>query len=251
MKLLSSGSLFCLLAAFAAQLNGQSAAINAPKTIICDESAGCAHRFIDGVKYKTITTDSLAVTVSLEANTKYARADVIISNRTQKAFDVFPEHFILSETTPKTKDLAYVPFGKILKSDARRASWANAANAFGAGMATQQVSTQTTTNGSVNANGSDGSSAYGTYNGTSTSTTTVPNYAAQAQARENIQRRREALAEESQRLSQTTLKDNSVLPAQTVGGNVYFEFEKKAQVVTLSIPIDGTTYEFPFTMMKR
>jgi hypothetical protein len=118
-------------------------------------------------------------------------------------------------------------------------------------MATQQVTTQTSSNGNVSATGSDGSYANGTYNGTSTSTTSVPNYAAQAQARENIRMRREAIAEERIRLSQTALKDNSVQPQTTVGGYVYFQFAKKVESVHLIIPIGETDYEFPFTMIHK
>jgi hypothetical protein len=118
-------------------------------------------------------------------------------------------------------------------------------------MASQQVTTQTNSNGTVSATSSDGTYANGTYNGTSTSTTTVPNYAAQAQARENIQRRRQALAAEAQALSQTSLRANSVQPGQTISGLVYFEWDKKVESFRILIPINGIIYEVPFTMQKH
>jgi hypothetical protein len=221
------------------------------KIIICDESSGCTHEYVDGSKYKILTTDQIVLTVSLAGNAKYARVNVMILNKSNTPVDVLPEQFSIEEITPKEKTLSYVPFGKIVKSDARRAGWANAINAFGAGMARQQATTQTASTGTVNATSSDGTYTNGTYNGTSTSTTSVPDYAAQARAQENIRRRREAIAAESQTLSQTSLKANSVLPNQTVGGFVYFDFNKKVEKVNMLIPINGITYEIPFTMIRH
>jgi hypothetical protein len=229
----------------------QETAPNSPTHYVCNEDAGCAHQYIDGVKYKILTTDRTVITVALSGNAKFARALIRVTNKSAMPIDVLPDHFILSETKPKEREFEYVPYQKIVQADNRRAGWANAVNAFGAGMATQQVTTQTTSNGTVNATGSDGTYANGTYNGTSTSTTSVPNYAAQAQARENIRRRREAIAEEAQSLSQSSLQANSLLSGQTISGSVYFKFDKKVEDVILTLLIDHVSYDFPFTMMKK
>jgi hypothetical protein len=222
-----------------------------PTHYICTEETGCSHQYIDGLKYKIITTDQAIVTVALGGNAKYARVLVRVTNLSTTPIDVLPDRFALVETKPKQKTLAYVPYQKIIQADNRRAGWANAINAFGAGMATQQVSTQTNTNGTVNAYGSDGTYANANYNGTSTSTTSVPNYAAQAQARENIRRRREAIAEEAQSLSQSSLLANSLAGGQSISGSVYFQFDKKVEEAVLTLMIDHVTYEFPFTMTKH
>jgi hypothetical protein len=189
--------------------------------------------------------------VALGGNAKYARVLIRVTNLSTTPIDVLPDRFTLIETKPKQKTLAYVSYQKIIQADNRRAGWANAINAFGAGMATQQVTTQTNTNGTVNAYGSDGTYANANYNGTSTSTTSVPNYAAQAQARENIRRRREAIAEEAQSLSQSSLLANSLAGGQSISGSVYFQFDKKVEEAVLTLMIDHVTYEFPFTMTKH
>jgi hypothetical protein len=243
--------LICLIAIAtmcASPTCAQQPAIPSPKTVVCDESVGCTHQYIDGYKYKILTTDKLTLSVSLGANAKYARVSVTVLNKSTAPIDVLPERFSIDETKPKERIFSYVPFEKIVKSDARRAGWANAINAFGAGMATQQATTQTSTNGTINATNSDGTYSNGTYNGTTTSTTSVPDYAAQAHAQENIRRRREGIAAESDSLSKLSLKANSVLPNQTVSGFAFFDFDKKAQNITVVIPIDGITYQIPFQM---
>ena len=238
-------------ASLACSSEAQEVAATSPTHYLCNEDAGCTHQYIDGLKYKIITTDQTVITVALSANAKYARALIRVTNKSAMPIDVLPDHFTLSEIKPKLREFAYVPYQKIVQADNRKAGWANAINAFGAGMATQQVTTQTNSNGTVNATGSNGTYANATYNGTSTSTTSVPNYAAQAQARESIRRRREAIAEEAQSLSQSSLQANSLLTGQTISGSVYFQFDKKVEDAVLTLLIDHVTYEFPFTMTKH
>jgi hypothetical protein len=58
------------------------------KTILCDESSGCTHEYIDGNKYKILTTDQIVLTVSLTANAKYARVNVIVLNKSNTPVDL-------------------------------------------------------------------------------------------------------------------------------------------------------------------
>ncbi|WP_263382249.1 hypothetical protein [Granulicella arctica] len=118
-------------------------------------------------------------------------------------------------------------------------------------MATQQVTTQSTSSGTVQATSNDGSSASGTYSGTGTSTTSVPNYAAQEQARQNIARRRAALGAHEAELEQTGLKANTVDSGKYVGGYVFFESEKHGEFYVVDLPIAGVVYRFPFTRPKH
>ena len=222
----------------------------APKILLCDENAGCEHRFIDGQKYKILTSDGLTVIVSLAITEKYTRADVSVSNGGTASVDVMPTSFQLEEVTPKPKTLAYVDAAKIIKSAQRRVAWGNALTAMGGSMARQQNTTTTNSNGTINASSSDGTTSTGSYNGTSTSTTSSPDYAAQARANEAIRQRNAALAAMSGQLSSTVFKANTVLPNQTVRGIVLFEKDKKTQSMMFSLPIGATVYKFPFTWAK-
>jgi hypothetical protein len=118
-------------------------------------------------------------------------------------------------------------------------------------MARQQSTTTTNSTGAINASGSDGSSATGTYNGTSTSRTSSPDYAAQARADEAIRQRNAAFASLSGQLSHEEFKANTVLPNQTVRGIVLFEKDKKTQSLMFSVAVGGTIYEFPFTLVHQ
>jgi hypothetical protein len=251
MKLSCLAPILGLPLCIAVPIHAQDTPVQQPAKLVCDENNGCTHQFIDGQKYKILTTDHVVLTVGFSANKKYARVSVRVANISNVQVDVIPEQFTLSETVPKERELAFVPYQKIVRSDASRAGWANAINAFGSGMATQQVTTQSTTNGTVSATSSNGTYANGSYSGSTTSTTSVPDYAAQARANENIRRRREAIAAESQELSQSSLKANSLLPGQAVSGIVYFDFDKKAENLILRLLIDHVTYEFPFRVIKQ
>ena len=250
MALTAKVPIFVLIAVSTGVTHAQVAA-TLRQPVVCDDSTVCTHEFVNGLIYKTITTDQIAITVAISSNGKVGRANLTVANKSEAPFDVTPERFTIAETAPKIKTFAYMPPEKVVQADAHRAGWANALNAFGAGMATQQVTTQTNSNGTVNATGSDGSSANGTYNGTSTSTTSVPDYAAQARARENIRKRKEALAAERQAMEQTSLRANTVHPGQTVAGFVYFEWGKKSEDVMISMPIGDTLYQVPFKIVKH
>jgi len=222
----------------------------APKVLLCDENAGCGHQFIEGQKFKILTSDGLTVIVSMAITEKYTRADVSVFNGGTASVDVMPTSFQLEEVTPKPKPLAYVDAAKIIKSAQRRVAWGNALTAMGGSMARQQSTTTTNSNGTVNASGSDGTMATGVYSGTSTSTTSSPDYAAQARANEAIRQRNAALASMSGQLSSEAFKANTVLPNQTVRGIVLFEKDKKTQSIMFSLPIGATVYKFPFTWVK-
>ena len=220
--------------------------------LLCNETTTvCTHKLVNDFTYKTLSTSKAVVTVSIAANGKYTRLDVGITNSGQLQFDVLPTEFAIAVTAPMARVLHMVPPEKIVSSEKHHAGWANAINAMGAGMASQQATTQTNSSGTVQASSSDGAYANGSYNGTSTSTTSVPDYAAQARARENIQRRRAALAAHAAELEQTALRANTVEAGKAVSGFVFFESEKHGEKYVVDLPIDDVVYEFSFDRPKR
>jgi len=208
----------------------------APKILVCDESAGCTHEFIDGHKFKTMTSDGLTVTVSMMAIGKYIRADVTVMNGTAGTVDVPPTDFECDESVPKLKKLAYVDAEKIIRSAQNRVAWGNALTAMGASVSRQQSTTTTTSTGTVHATDSDGTYTTGTYNGSSVST---------------IRQRNAAIAALNGQLSHAVLKANSISPNQSIRGIVLFERDKKAESVSLSVPVDGVSFEFPFVFLHQ
>ena len=243
---------YLLLSAISAVAQDQKTSQPAPQKIVCGEqSAACVHKLVNGFTYETLGPSDAVVTVSLADNGKYTRLEVGVTNAGQKPFDVLPVAFAVSVTAPKPRLLRMVPPEKIIASARHHAGWANALNAMGAGMASQQVTTQTNSSGTVQATGSDGSYANGTYNGNSTSTTSVPDYAAQARARENIARRRAALAAQETEMNQTVLRANTVDSGKSLSGFVYFDSEKHGTEYIVDVPIGGIVYEFPIDRPKH
>jgi hypothetical protein len=221
-----------------------------PKVVVCEENSGCSHQYIDGQKFKILTTANSVVIVALLMGEHYMRAEVSVSNNAQTSVDLLPDQMLLEVVSPKPKELPFVSPDQIAKSVGHRAAWANILNGMGGAMATQQTTTETSSSGTVNSSSSDGVYTNGTYNGSSTSTTSIPDYAAQARANERIRERNAAVASLRSSLVQTSLKANSVMPGQSVRGYVYFEREKHATSLKLTIPIAGTLYEFPFELIK-
>lgn len=228
-------------------LASASAQQSASKVLICDENAECAHQFVNGHQVKILTSDGLTVTASLAIGHKYTRADVSVFNGTAANVDVLPTNFELEEVTPKQKTLAYVDVGKVMRYAKKRVAWGNALTAMGAGMQRQQTTTNTTSSGTINTTDSDGTNSTGVYDGSSTSTTSSPDYAAQARADEAIRQNNAALAA----LNGDALRANTVVPNSGVRGFVFFERDKKVQSLVLSVPVGTTLYKFPFMFQRQ
>jgi hypothetical protein len=243
MKLIQLAAFFALASTSLAQTPPDKPV---PKVLLCDENAGCGHQFIEGHKFKILTSDGLTVTVALAIMDNYTLADVSVTNAGATPIDVLPTGFHLEEVSPKPKALPSVDAASVMKSAQRRVAWGNALTAMGGSMARQQTTTNTNDNGTVNVSSSDGTTATGTYNDTGTSTSSTPDYAAQARANEVIRQRNAALAAMAGKLSSDVFEANTVLPNQTVRGIVLFEKDKKTQSLLLSLPIGGTVYQFPF-----
>lgn len=226
------------------------------RTIVCDETSGCTHRYVNGELFKTITgPDGMVVTAGLveSSNGKFFRLNVSVVNNTSATFDLMPDNFVIETVGRKPKTLNPVPPGQIAKSVERGAWWADYFNRVGARMATQQSITRTTSSssasGTIDAHSSDGTYANGSYHGTtsgeSTTTTTSPDYAAQARADEKIRQRDAAIAAMNERMMQTALTANTLSPGQSVAGYVYFN-SATADALHPKLAIAGRVYEFEF-----
>jgi hypothetical protein len=146
-----------LLSALSTSLaSAQSPNSLGPKTIACNEATGCTHRIIDGIAYKYISANGLVIGAGMVNDGSHIRAIIGISNNTQGPIDIIPSSFLVEALSPKQKTLKFMPPEKIAKSAEHRAGWANGLSAFGAALATQQNSTETTLSGTVDANSSDG-----------------------------------------------------------------------------------------------
>jgi hypothetical protein len=212
------------------------------KQLICDGPKACGVGYINGHVYETLVGDKkVAVSATVQRIGKYARIDLFVLNDSETSIDVLPANFVLSEVTPKQKVFKYVDGDKLIRSSERRLALGNAMTAIGAN---HQQTSSTTTTGTVSAIGSDGTSVMGTYS--DRSTTTSPDYAAQARAAEIIRERNEAFATASNFAERVILRANTVPANQGIRGYILYERDKKAKLVMLSGIIGDTIYQFPF-----
>jgi hypothetical protein len=219
-----------------------------PSGIAWGESHSGQSFFLHGNEFKEIEESGAAVAVALIDTGSYFRAEVSIANGLSQPFDVVPEKFHLQETSPKTKDLHFLSDEQMVKAANRRLMWASMLAGAAAGMAQQQTTTQSTTTGNVNAYSSNGTSANGTFNATTTSTSYSPDYAAQQRTNYQIAGARARLDVANSELENTVLRDTTVFSGQSVAGRVYFKRDRRAKSVLLVIPVNGTMMEFPFTL---
>jgi len=204
------------------------------KNLVCDKGSTCGYGYINGRKYETLAGDKVSIVVV---------GDIF------EPVNVLPSsNFVLTEIAPNAKLLKYVDGNKLVRSEERRLAWGNAMTAMSGNMARQQSTTTAYSSGTVHASGSDGTYANGTYNGTTTATTSSPDYAAQARANETIRQRNAAFASFANSATRALLRANTVLPNQSVQGFMLFERDKKAKVVMLSCIVGDTIYQFPFDL---
>jgi hypothetical protein len=221
-----------------------------PTFLRCD-SAACDMSYLNGLRLETMANDVARVSVSTSYSGSYLLANVTILNVGSAPFDVLPETFSAAEMkNGKEKTLPFMSVSKMERRAERRVAWANGLNAFGAAMATQQVTTQTTSSGDVNLYSSDGTSASGSYNGSSTSTTYVPNYQARATAQQNIAYRRTELRNSETELESTAIRDNTLVPNGTIAGTAYFKRGPKTGDIVIRVPLGNSVFEFPFSFSK-
>jgi len=217
--------------------------------LMCDGPKACSGGYINGHIYETMAGDNkIGVLVSLVVVGKYVRADIFVINDSPGNVDVLPSNFVLSEVTPKQKMLKYVDGDKMIRSAERRLALGNAMTAIGADMQRRQSSTTTSSTGTINASSTDGTSATGIYSGRSTSTTSTPDYAAQARSAEAVRARNEAFATTADFASRTMLRANTLPPSDRLRGYMFFERDKKEKLVMLSGIVGDTIYQFPFLL---
>jgi hypothetical protein len=218
--------------------------------VVCDET-NCEQQYRNGAKTKILKNNGITITLSMSDTGKYFRAEVDVFNSTSKNVDVLPNDFVINVDHPKVKTLKRISMQKVVKSSQRRLAWSNAFAAMGAGLATTTSTTTTNSIGSVNAYSSNGTSAYGTYNGVSTSTTTTPDYAAQARTNAMIQERNAQFNNDSDKLMNEELRENTIQPNNYSGGAVLFERDKHWESMTISLPVGDTVYQFPYRHIKK
>ncbi len=217
-------------------------------------AAGAPHsrEFLNqGRRVRIIDAGSLHVLALIESSdADPLRIGMSFLNQTERAFDVIPEHFTLAVVEPREKAglLPYMSPQQVAKRIEKAAMWAMVAEGLASvGRAMGGTST-TTTSGTVTAQGPYGGTAYGTYNGL---TTTYDSTANQQLTAANIATI--STASEAQKLRQTmgALLPNTVFSGNSYAGIIHFKREKHARLLLLRAPVAGQVFEFPLEMPSK
>lgn len=214
-----------------------------------------------GLVVRILVKDGLAVSASLARNNDVLWANVSVTNASGGRVDVDPSLFMLSEVSPKQKELRYEAPDAIVKFIKRRADWANAFSA----MAAESSRDKTTTDAEIDTKSKSTTDfefdtrphrysirgtaeTTGSSHTTATVTTTSPDYDARMQAARTIEKNTAAADLKSEDILKRALLANTLMPGEEVSGAVFFERDKKAQDAILRVPIAGIVFEFPLSI---
>jgi hypothetical protein len=187
--------------------------------VVCESNTGCVNKTLFGRTYKVITTPRFTVMVSVSREGVYTRADVSITNNSGLPLSLTPDDFRVEVVTPKPKVLLFVPAADL--KDLVPSPWLEAAP----GNASQPA---------------------------------VPHQDAEAKfakqtpgidALDTAAKQRAAEQEKTEKAAaEKPLLAASIAPNEVTRGRVYFERDKKAQLVNVMLPIAGLVFQFPYAL---
>ncbi len=205
----------------------------------------CTAALSDGRTVRMIRANGLAVLAAIWDNGSKTQAYIGIKNSTIANVDVRPETFQLVVAAPKYRMLAYQDPDQMAKSIRRSAGWKAGLTSGLGGMAQKQTTSTSTTEGTATVSG-PGGAASGTYNGTTMTTSSQPDYEARQRAAEKADRIRAEANNAASNLQSTALRANTIIPGHQIIGAVFFEHEKHIQKATLTVVVGNDSFVIPF-----
>jgi hypothetical protein len=216
---------------FAATLGSvaSSFAASIPKTVQpdnivrCEPGTGCVNKTLYGRNYKVIATPRFTVMVSISREGTYTRADVSVTNNTDMPLSVSPEDFRVEVVTPKPRVLLYVPPSELNLPPTQL---------------TPATSSRQDTQPQLPGAHFDNPDP-------EILRSDSPKVTEKAEPQQTDQQ--EAADKEA---TQHHLAATSIPPNRATMGRVYFESDKKAQLVNVELPIAGMVFEFPYSLKR-
>jgi hypothetical protein len=188
--------------------------------------------------------DGLTVKVALTVRDQRQVVLIEVTNETGNRVEVVPALMTLDLVQPEPKSFPYLDPDTLAESVRRGSGWEAVFDAMaimGSGMATQ---TSHTTGSIIGGIGSEQVDIR----------TTTHDQAPQDRVIENIQRNQERKASKASIIQNAALRENTVLPGESVGGSVFFAAPKHYQKDyqngklenVLRVPVGNYVFEFPF-----
>jgi len=227
----------------------------------------CKSFYKDGKTFQYYVHNGISITMHLSKEKNYGRyfiAYISIENLTGKSFNFIPDEITaLYESSKKVNSGEVLSSDEYLRKVNNRQAWNAALMAFGETSSANQAgysATSTTARTSSYSNSYGSASGYygntyGSVSGTSqtygTSTTVsktqsyngAANYAAQQNARQNINNYQEQQYQIKSVLDKGYLKLNTIENEQRIVGQINIKYVK-AENITVTIPVNGVNYEF-------
>lgn len=240
-----------------AQEQAAPAAAQPPKDRVIGwkpDDPNCDRIVIDGRSYRIIKNDGIVVAAYITEARDFYAADVAVSNNTERRILVDPQMTLMEiwkkgAPADKSEILHPITAEKIAAKIQQRAALANALRSFGASMSQTSQTVQTTGSGNVSVFGSGGY-ANGTYTGTSTSTVTSPDVAAQRRAdAQNAETSAQAQAQTTG-IRMAGMRANTLFPKHYIQGDVYFP-RKKFQTGDFVLKVENVYYVFGISGQQK
>lgn len=213
--------------------------------------ATCDAITIDGDRFFIFNTPQFRLAFNVSNDDKMIIANVYLLNQSNERIEFDPNKSLIA-VYKKATDKQPVEVSPISPEQAaKRAKGGNLLNFFtllSAGMATQQVQTNSQTSGTATITGQEGITN-GTFNTSTIATTTVPNTEAQANARRQVAERNAIAQERANNVLNFALRANTVFPEKHIAGNTYFE-HKKIAAFWVGITVGDSIYLKNFVPSK-
>lgn len=259
--LLLAVSFFCGQSIFAQSSQSVSQASNVHRWregCTEDKQVCGSHQLMEGFFVERLDANGISVDAVLADTGQRIVVVLVVANATQSPIDVIPSLASLEALAPKAKNLkqqnAEELARKIEKKTERDAKLSLLAAIFATRRSTTTTDSYGSYGGNVGITDNRGNSASGNYNGTysgsSSSTTTRPDYEMRGLAVESGRARIESASSEANAIREAALKANTVKPKEFICGVVFFERDSKSKNVLLRLPIGNQILEFPFALNR-
>jgi hypothetical protein len=210
--------------------------------------------YLDGKLIRTLQDQGLRVSTYLFWTAKDAvAAEVYVINDSNKLVNVLPDQMFISATpanqNAKPAFLGTLPISALIADVNHKAAVSAALSQLAASLQSVTTTTQSTTSGTVNVIG-PGGFANGTFNGTTQSTTTSPNWEARRLANYRAMQLYAMAQDRVAAIQATALKANTVHTGGSVGGIVWIGrhkyFSQRGTQLLFNLRLDDRTFEFPY-----
>ena len=113
MTLLQKAIIACVAGSSAVAFAAPIPVVVPDNVVVCQVASGCTNKTLFGRSYKVITTPRFVVMVSISEAGPYTRADVSIANNTDMPQSISAEDFRVEVLSPKPRVLLYVAPGDL------------------------------------------------------------------------------------------------------------------------------------------